>query len=84
MVQGQKSVIEVQCGDLVGHFGVVGTAGVAVAEDDVVKPVWDHTLCVHQVSDGLQHCLKCGDGKICDRYQTSRWRIKKKTKQKKL
>ena len=61
MVQGQKGVIEVQRGDLIRHFGVVGAAWVAIAKDDVVKPVWDHTLGVHQVSDGLQHCLKPRD-----------------------
>lgn len=53
MVKGQKRVIEVQSGDLVRHFGVVGTAWVAIAQDNVVKPVWDHALCVHEVSDGL-------------------------------
>lgn len=53
MVQGQKGVIEVQRGDLIRHFGIVGTALVSIAQDDVMKPVWDNTLCVHQVSDGL-------------------------------
>lgn len=58
MVQGQKGVVEVQRGDLIGHFGVVGTAWVAIAQDDVVEPVRNNTLCVHQVSDGLEHGLK--------------------------
>lgn len=58
MVQGQKGVVEVQRGNLVGHLGVVGAAWVAVAQDDVVQPVWDDALRVHQVSDGFQHGLK--------------------------
>lgn len=53
MIQGQKGVIEVQRGDLIGHFGIVGTAWVTVTKDDVMKPVWDNTFCVHQVSDGF-------------------------------
>jgi len=58
VVQGQKGVIEVQGGDLIRHFGVMGTAWVTVAEDDVVQPVWDDTLCVHQVPDRLQDGLQ--------------------------
>lgn len=58
MVDGQEGVIEVQCGDLIRHFGIVGAARVTVAEDDVVQPVGDDALRVHQVSDGLQHCLE--------------------------
>ena len=63
MVQRQKGVIEVECGDLVRHFGVVGTALVAIAKDNVVKPVRDNTLCVHQVSDGLKYSLTQTKGK---------------------
>lgn len=58
MLEGQEGVIEVQRGDLIGHFGIVGTAGVTVAQDDVVEPVWDDALGVHQVPDGLQHRLE--------------------------
>lgn len=68
MVQRQKGVIEVQRGDLVWHFGVVGTAWVSIAQDNVMKPVWYHTLSVHEVSDGLQHCLKKGNKEVCNRY----------------
>lgn len=57
MVQGQKGVVEVQCGDLIGHLGVVGATRVAVAEDDVMEPVRNDALCVHQVSDGFQDGL---------------------------
>lgn len=53
MFQGQKGVVEVQCGDLIGHFGVVSTSWVAIAKYNVMKPVWDNTLCVHQIPDGL-------------------------------
>lgn len=53
VVQRQKGVIEVQRWDLVRHFGVVGTAWVPIAKDNVVKPIGDNTLSVHQVSDGL-------------------------------
>lgn len=53
MVQRQKGVIEVQRCNLVGHFGIMGTAWVSIAEDDVVEPVGDNALSVHQVSDGL-------------------------------
>lgn len=42
---------------MVGHLGVVGAARVAVTKDDVVEPVGDDALCVHQVSDGLKHSL---------------------------
>lgn len=58
MLKGKKSVVEIQRRDLIGHLGVVGAAWVTVANDDVVKPVWDNTFCVHQVSDGLQHRLQ--------------------------
>lgn len=57
VVQGQEGVVEVQRGDLIGHLGVVGAAGVPVAQDDVVQPVRHHALRVHQVPDGLQHRL---------------------------
>lgn len=57
MVQRQKGVVEVERCDLVGHLGVVCAAGVSVAQDDVVEPVGDDALGVHQVSDGLQHSL---------------------------
>lgn len=57
MVHGQKGVIEVERRDLVGHLGVVRAAGVSVAQDDVVEPVGDDALGVHQVPDGLQHGL---------------------------
>lgn len=57
MLHGQKGVVEVQRGDLVGHLGVVRAAGVSVAQDDVVEPVGDDALGVHQVPDGLQHGL---------------------------
>lgn len=53
MVQRQKGVVEVERCDLVGHLGIVRAAGVTVAQDDVVEPVGDDTLSVHQVSDGL-------------------------------
>lgn len=53
MVQRQKGVVEVERCDLVGHLGIVRAAGVTVAQDDVVEPVGDDTLGVHQVSDGL-------------------------------
>lgn len=65
MVQGQKGVIEVQRGNLIGHFGVVGTPRVTVAQDDVVKPVGDDALRVHQVSDGLQDGLQRKDRHVC-------------------
>lgn len=57
MVHRQKGVVEVERGDLVGHLGVVCAAGVSVAQDDVVQPVGDDALGVHQVPDGLQHGL---------------------------
>lgn len=53
VVQWQERVVEVQSRDLVGHFGVVGTPRVTVAEDNVMQPVRDNTLSVHQISDGL-------------------------------
>lgn len=58
VIQGEKGVVEVQCGDLIGHLGVVGAAWVPVAKNNVVKPVGDDAFCVHQVSDGLQHSLR--------------------------
>lgn len=57
VVHRQEGVVEVESGDLVGHLGVVRAAGVAVAQDDVVEPVGDDALGVHQVSDGLQDGL---------------------------
>ena len=74
MVQRQKGVVEVQRGDLVRHFGVVGTALVAIAQDNVVKPVRDNTFCVHQVSDGLQHSLT--DKRQMRRKSTNRLHVK--------
>lgn len=53
VLQGQKGIVEVQSWDLVGHFGVVGTTRVTIAEDNVVQPVRDNTLGVHQISDSL-------------------------------
>lgn len=58
MLHGQKGVVEVERRDLVGHLGVVSAAGVAVAQDDIVEPVGDDALGVHQVPDGLQHGLR--------------------------
>ena len=43
---------------LVGHLGVVSSARVAVAEDDVVQEIWDDALRVHQLADRLQHRLE--------------------------
>lgn len=63
MVQRQKGVVEVERCDLVGHLGVVCAAGVSVAQDDVVEPVGDDALGVHQVSDGLQHGLPGDSGR---------------------
>lgn len=60
MVHRQKGVVEVKRWDLVGHLGVVRAAGVSVAQDDVVEPVGDDALGVHQVPDGLQHGLTGG------------------------
>lgn len=39
----------------------MSAAWVPVAKDDVVKPIRDDALSVHQVSDGLQHGLKHRD-----------------------
>ena len=44
--------------DLVGHLGVVSSARVAVAEDDVVQEIGDDALRVHQLADRLQHRLE--------------------------
>lgn len=63
MVHGQKSVVEVERRDLVGHLGVVRAARVAIAQDDVVEPVGDDALGVHQVPDGLQHGLNNKQGR---------------------
>ena len=66
MVQRQKGVIEVQRGDLIWHLGIVGTAWVAIAEDNVMKPIWDNALRVHQVPDSLQHRLKQKEKLVTD------------------
>lgn len=70
VVHGQEGVVEVERGDLVGHLGVVRAAGVPVAQDDVVEPVGDDALGVHQVPDGLQHGLKgataSGESRVSD------------------
>ena len=39
-------------------LGVVSSSWVTVSQQDVVQPVRHHTVCVHQVTDGLQHGLE--------------------------
>lgn len=57
VIDGQEGIIEVKRGDLIGHLGVMGATGVTVSQDDVMEPVRNDTLSVHEVTDGLQHSL---------------------------
>lgn len=57
MLDGQEGVVEVQGGNLIRHLGVMGTSRIPITQNDVVKPVGDHTLSVHEVTDGFQHSL---------------------------
>lgn len=58
MINGQEGVIEVQGRDLIGHFGVMGTPRVTISQDDVMQPIRDNALGVHQVTYSLQHSLQ--------------------------
>ena len=49
MVEVEEGIVEVERRNIVGHVGVVGGAGVPVAQHDVVQPVRHHAGCVHQV-----------------------------------
>ena len=55
MRETEESVVEVERGDLIGHSGVVRGCGVAVAEDNVVEPLGNDAVGVHQVSNGFQN-----------------------------
>ena len=39
-------------------LGVVCGPWVAVAQDNVMEPVWNDAVCVHEVADCLQHSLE--------------------------
>lgn len=58
VLDGQEGVVEVQGGNLIWHLWVMGTTGVSITQNDVVKPVGNHTLCVHEVTNGLKHSLQ--------------------------
>lgn len=58
MINRQEGVIEVQRWDLIGHFGIMGTPRVTISQDDVMKPIRDNTLSVHQVTNSFQYSLK--------------------------
>lgn len=40
------------------HVGVLGLGRVAIAQEDVMQPVWHDSVFIHQVANAFQHCLK--------------------------
>lgn len=58
VLEVQESVVEVQRSRLLRHLRVVRRSGIAVAQENVVKPLRDDTFGVHQMTDRLQHRLE--------------------------
>mmetsp|Transcript_7163 Transcript_7163/g.14532 ORF Transcript_7163/g.14532 Transcript_7163/m.14532 type:complete len:363 (-) Transcript_7163:1954-3042(-) len=58
VVLAEEGVLEGDGGELVRHVGVVRRRRVAVPEEDVVQPLRDGALLVHQVADALQDRLE--------------------------
>eukprot|EP00976_Prorocentrum_cordatum_P019339 392216-Prorocentrum_minimum.AAC.1 len=54
----EEGVLEGDGVELVGHVGEVRRGGVAVAEENVVQPLRDGALLVHEVADALQDRLE--------------------------
>ena len=55
---GEGLHLEVKGAKCVGQLCVLGSSRVAVAKEDVVQPLRQHCLPIHEVSDALQHCFE--------------------------
>jgi hypothetical protein len=53
-----EGVVKIHSRVGIGHFGVVGGARVPVAQNNIVQPIRNHALRVHQLPDRLQHRLE--------------------------
>jgi hypothetical protein len=58
VVHVDEGVVKIHSRVGIGHFGVVGGARVPVAQNNIVQPIRNHALRVHQLPDRLQHRLE--------------------------
>ena len=50
--------LEVYGAQVVGQLGVLCSCRISVAQEDVMQPVWQHCLLIHEVPNALQHRLE--------------------------
>jgi hypothetical protein len=57
MLHIKKCIIPIHSFNIVRHLLVVSSSWISIANEDVMNPVRDYTLCIHQTSNSFKDSL---------------------------